>query len=219
MDIKVYNQKGASEGTLNVSDLLFAAKANADLVYQVATAQMSNQRQVLAHAKTRSEVRGGGKKPWRQKGTGRARHGSIRSPIWIGGGVAHGPSKDVNFKKKINTSSARKALAVVLSARVKDGHMLVVESLDLSTGKTKDAAKALTALTKGFEGYKTGARILLALAGTKDEVMARRAVSNLPTVDAYRAGDLNALTVLSYPYVIATKAAVEAMQKSFSLNK
>ena len=219
MDIKVYNQKGTAEGKLNVSDLLFAVPANADLVYQVATAQMSNQRQVLAHAKTRSEVRGGGKKPWRQKGTGRARHGSIRSPIWIGGGVAHGPSKDVNFKKKINTSTARKALAVVLSSRVADGHMLVVESLDLTSGKTKDAVKAIAAVTKGFKEYKAGSRILLALAGGKDDVMLRRSVSNLQYVDTYRASDLNALTVLSYPYIIATKAAVAAMEKSFSMTK
>jgi large subunit ribosomal protein L4 len=219
MDIKVYNQKGTAAGTQNVSDLLFAAVANADLVYQVATSQMSNSRKILAHAKTRAEVRGGGKKPWRQKGTGRARHGSIRSPIWIGGGVAHGPSKDVNFKKKVNVAAARKALAMILSSRVTEGHMLVVDALDFSTGKTKDAVKAMNAITKNFKDFKAGSRVLLAITGSKDDAMTRRAVNNLPNVDTYRASDLNALTVLSYPYVVTTKDAVAAMEKSFSMTK
>ena len=219
MDIKVYNQKGTTEGTLNVSDLLFAAKGNADLIYQVATAQMSNSRKILAHAKTRSEVRGGGKKPWRQKGTGRARHGSIRSPIWKGGGVTHGPSKDVNFKKKITTTAARKALAIVLSARVTEGRLLIVNALNLTSGKTKDAIKAIAAVTKGFKSYKSGNRILLAITGNKDDAMLRRSVGNLQYVDAYRAADLNALIALSYPYVIATKDAIAAIEKSFSMTK
>jgi len=215
MDIKVYNHNGKSEGTVTVSDALLSARGNADLIYQVATAQMSNSRQVIAHAKTRAEVRGGGKKPWRQKGTGRARHGSIRSPIWIGGGVAHGPSKDANFKKKINAGAARKALAAVLSARVADKHLIVVDELDLSSGKTKDAAKLFAALTKSFDGFKAGSRVLLATIGSADDAMLRRAVSNLPNVDAYRASDLNVLTALSYPYVIFTKDALAAIEKRF----
>jgi len=219
MDIKVYNQAGKSEGTMNVSDALLAVPANADLIYQVATSQMSNSRQVLAHAKTRAEVRGGGKKPWRQKGTGRARHGSIRSPIWIGGGVAHGPSRDVNFKKKINISTARKALASVLSARATDQHLMVVDALDLSSGKTKDAVKLFTTLTKSFEGYKRGSRVLLAISGTKDDAMLRRSVNNLSYIDAYRAADLNALIVLSYPYVIVTKDGLATLEKRVTIKK
>jgi large subunit ribosomal protein L4 len=215
MDIKLTNQDGTSKGKVTLADKIFAVPANADLVYQVATAQMSNKRKILAHAKTRSEVRGGGKKPWRQKGTGRARHGSIRSPIWIGGGVAHGPSKDVNFKKQINGIAARKALAAVLSARVTEGRFLVIGELDLSTGKTKDAARAFASLTKGLTDYRSGNRVLVLFPGTADDAMARRAVENLAQVDACRAGDLNALTALSYSYIMATQDAVAALEKRF----
>jgi large subunit ribosomal protein L4 len=216
MDIKMYNQSGKTEGKITVSDSVFAVSANADLVYQVATSQMSNKRKVLAHAKTRSEVRGGGKKPWKQKGTGRARHGSIRSPIWIGGGVAHGPLSEVNFKKKINAISARKSLATVLSARMKEGRLLIVDALEVATGKTKDAVKAFSTLSKGLTDYTAKNRILLVLPGTTDDTPIRRAVGNLPHVDACRAGDLNTLVALSYPYMVATKDAVAVLEKRFS---
>lgn len=219
MDIKTYNQSGKAGGTTSVADSLFAAAMNADLVWQVATSQMSNKRVVLAHAKTRSEVRGGGKKPWRQKGTGRARHGSIRSPIWVGGGVAHGPTKDANFKKTVTTTAARLALASVLSARVAEGNLIAVESLDMPSGKTKDGAKLLAALTKGFKKYKESARILVILPGTKEDAMTLRAVSNLNHIEAIRAVDLNVLTVLAFPYVIATKDALAIAEKTFAIKK
>lgn len=212
MHITLYNQSGASEGKLTVSDHVFAVPGNADLIYQVATSQMSNKRQVLAHAKTRSEVRGGGKKPWQQKGTGRARHGSIRSPIWIGGGVAHGPSRDVNFKKKVNPTAARAAVSAVLSSRITEGRLLAVQSLDLASGKTKDAVRVFADIVKGFKDYKTGNRILVVLTGT-DDTMTRRAVSNLRSVDTVRAADLNALIALSYPFMIVTADAAQALEK------
>ena len=219
MDIKTYNQSGKAGGTTSVSEKLFGAAMNADLVWQVATSQMANKRVVLAHTKTRSEVRGGGKKPWQQKGTGRARHGSIRSPIWIGGGVAHGPTKEANFKKTVTTTAARLALASVLSARVSEGNLIAVESLDLTSGKTKDGAKALGGLTKGFKKYKPAGRILVVLPGGKDDVMTLRAVSNLPHIQAIRAQDLNVLTVLAFPYLIATKDALAIAEKTFAVKK
>ncbi len=219
MELKTYNQSGKAGGTTDASDALFAVPMNADLVWQVATSQMSNKRQILAHAKTRSEVRGGGKKPWKQKGTGRARHGSIRSPIWIGGGAAHGPTKDVNFKKTITKVAARGALAAVLSARVSDGHLLVVDALDLSSGKTKDGIKALASLTKTFKSFKPSSRVLLVLSGGKDDATTLRAVSNLQFVQAVRAQDLNALTVLAFPYMIATKEAIAIASKTFTSKK
>ncbi len=219
MDIKTYNQSGKAGGTTSVSDKLFAVAMNADLVWQVATSQMSNKRQVLAHTKTRSEVRGGGRKPWRQKGTGKARHGSIRSPIWVGGGVAHGPTKDANFKKTVTTTAARLALASVLSARVTEGNLIAVGSLDLPSGKTKDGAVALSALTKGFKKYKAGGRILVILPGGKDDAMTLRAVANLPHVQAIRAQDLNVLTTLAFPYIIATKDALAIAEKTFAVKK
>ena len=216
MDITVYNPGGTKKTTLSASDRLFKAKANRDLIYQVATSQMSNLRTVIAHTKTRSEVAGGGKKPWQQKGTGRARHGSIRSPIWVGGGVAHGPSKDVNFKKKINKAQARAALASVLSSRVAEGNFLVAGSLALPSGKTKDAAKMLAALSAGFAKYTAGDRILVVLPGTADDLPLRRATGNLQYIQTIRASDLNTLTILSFPYLIASPEAVAVIEKTFS---
>ena len=219
MDIKTYNQSGKAGGTTSVSDSLLGAKMNADLVWQVATSQMSNKRQVLAHAKTRSEVRGGGKKPWQQKGTGRARHGSIRSPIWVGGGVAHGPSKDANFKKTVTKTAARLALASVLSSRVKEGNLLAVESLNLASGKTKDGAAVIASLSKGFKNYKPSANILVLLPGGKGDVMTLRSLSNIPHVQAIRAQDLNVLTALAFAYVIATTDALAIAEKTFAVKK
>jgi len=219
MELKTYNQSGKAHGTTDASDALFAVKMNADLVWQVATSQMSNKRQVLAHAKTRSEVRGGGKKPWAQKGTGRARHGSIRSPIWIGGGAAHGPSKDVNFKKIVPKVASRGALAAVLSARVSDGHLMVVDELVIASGKTKEGIAVLETLTKTFKSFKPAGRVLLVLAGGKEDATTLRAISNLQNVEAMRAQDLNVLAVLAFPYLIATKEAVAIASKTFSSKK
>ncbi|HUO75771.1 MAG TPA: 50S ribosomal protein L4 [Candidatus Paceibacterota bacterium] len=215
MDITVYNPGGSKKATLSAPDRLFKAKMNADLVYQVATIQMSNMRTVIAHAKTRAEVAGGGKKPWQQKGTGRARHGSIRSPLWVGGGVSHGPSKDVNFKKKLGKSQQRAALASVLSSRVAEGNFLVTQSFEVASGKTKDAVKLIGSLTAGFPKYTAGGRILLVLAGEAQDAATRRATDNIPHVQTIRAADLNTLTLLSFPYIIASAEAVGVIEKTF----
>ena len=138
MDIQVYNQQGKESGTMELPKI-FELPWNADLVHQVVTSQQANQRVNVAHVKNRGEVRGGGKKPWQQKGTGRARHGSIRSPIWKGGGVTHGPTKERSFKKKINHKMATKALAAVVSAKVRDHELLVLDTLSFVSAKTKEA--------------------------------------------------------------------------------
>ncbi len=135
--ISIYNQKAEAVGDMKLSDKVFGVKANEALVHQAMVAQMSNERQVLAHTKDRSEVRGGGKKPWRQKGTGRARAGSTRSPIWIGGGVTFGPRKDRNFSKNINKKMKQKAMFMALSDRVKSGNMAVLDKLEVGEFKTK----------------------------------------------------------------------------------
>ena len=152
METKVYNQKAEEVAKIKLSDNIFAVPTTEDLVHQAMVAQMGNERQVLAHTKDRSEVRGGGRKPWRQKGTGRARAGSSRSPIWIGGGVTFGPSKDRNFKKDINRKMKRKALYMVLSDRVKNKNIAVLDAISMKEFKTKDMDAMLKTLeTKIFK--------------------------------------------------------------------
>ena len=127
-------------GDYTLNPVLFGVKPHEAVLHQVLTAYRANVREPLAHVKTRAEVRGGGKKPWRQKGTGRARHGSIRSPIWKGGGVAHGPRNDIVWTHKINAKMARKALAMALTDKVGAGHLVLLQDMDISSLKTKTAA-------------------------------------------------------------------------------
>ena len=129
MKVKVYNQNKDEVGEIQLPKEIFEIEINSDLIHQVVLAQEGNRRQGTAQAKMRGEVRGGGKKPWRQKGTGRARHGSTRSPLWRGGGVTFGPRADKNYKKKISKKMGRKALFMVLSAKAKDNLILVLDNL------------------------------------------------------------------------------------------
>ena len=145
--VKVYNQKAEAISEASLPAKVFGVKVNEPLVHQAMVTQMANERQVLAHTKGRSDVRGGGKKPWRQKGTGRARAGSSRSPIWIGGGVTFRTIKDRNFKKDINKKMKQKALCMVLSDRAKDGSIAVLDKLDIIEFKTK----IFNSILKSFE--------------------------------------------------------------------
>src|SRR3989339_389516 len=132
IEVKIYNQKAEETGNLTLKDKVFGVKLNETLVHQAAVTQAANNRQVLAHTKTRAEVRGGGKKPWKQKGTGRARAGSSRSPIWIGGGVTFGPLKERNFKKDINKKMKQKAMFMVISDRVASEAMAILDEVKMS---------------------------------------------------------------------------------------
>ena len=209
MKVTIYNQKGEKVGTTDLPDSVFGLKWNADLVHQVVTSQASNLRRGTAHAKGRSEVRGGGRKPWRQKGTGRARHGSIRSPLWRGGGITHGPKKEKKYERKIPKKMAKKALYTVLSAKARDKEIIILDDLKFVEPKTRPAAKMFEALTKHKELSKIrqGNGALVALAG-KDET-ARRAVRNLPYVGIDEARNLNAYEVLQYRYLVMPKSALE----------
>jgi large subunit ribosomal protein L4 len=155
MTNKVYSVDGKEVKSISLPDNIFDLKWNADLVHQVATSILSNKRAATAHTKNRGEVSGGGKKPWKQKGTGRARHGSTRSPIWVGGGVAHGPRNEKDYSKKINYKMKAKALYVVLSEKLRKGEILFLD--DMKTTKTKDASKVFQNLSKleGFERLKS----------------------------------------------------------------
>lgn len=187
-------------------DSVFAVPANNDLLHQVVAAQTSNKRQVLAHAKTRAEVRGGGKKPWRQKGTGRARHGSIRSPIWKGGGATFGPTKEVNFKKKITKKMSRKALAVALSEKARSGNIVVVDSIKLNVPKTKEVAGIL----KFFEDKLGQIKSVLIVSPSVDKDL-YLAAKNIQKVGVVEARNLNSLEALSYKNLMIIKNAIGAI--------
>lgn len=208
MELPLYNMSAENIGTVELSDEVFGAAANNDLVYQVVTSQMANKRQVLAHAKGRNEVRGGGKKPWAQKGTGNARHGSIRSPIWKGGGVTHGPTKDRNFKKDINKKMVQKALKVALSAKARAGQIVVMDAFSSENGKTKEVAAVLKKFTPVFG--KLSSILLVMPDGSATLYKASR---NVPYLNTIEAKNLNPLSVLSSTYLLMPKAALETVEK------
>lgn len=204
MDAKIYNLEGKEKGNLKLPEDIFGLPWNADLVHQVVVSYMSNKRNAVAHTKDRSEVAGGGKKPWRQKGTGRARHGSIRSPIWRGGGITFGPSKDRNFEMKVNKKMRTKALFTVLSKKLKDGEVFFVDEFKVSEGKASAAKKALTSLSK-TDGLKTllskkknSAAIFL---GAKDPVL-ERSLGNFGNIEVEDVRNMNILDVISVKNVI-----------------
>ncbi len=211
MELPLYNQKAENIGKIDLPNKIFDLEMNNDLVHQVVTSQMSNKRQVIAHAKGRGEVRGGGKKPWRQKGTGQARHGSIRSPIWKGGGVTFGPTKERNFKKKINKKMARKALFMVLSSKAKDKQLLILDEIRLENPKTKEMALIMKNLS-GLMDKKPNA--LLILPVMEDSV--KRSTNNLNNLSVIEARNLNPLEVLSYKYLVLVKDSIDALNKTFN---
>lgn len=201
MDSSLYNQTGKKVGTVTLPESVFAVPWNGDLLHQVSSAMQANARMPVAHAKDRSEVSGGGKKPWRQKGTGRARHGSIRSPIWVGGGVTHGPTNEKSYAKKINKKMRAKALATALSQKLRDDEILFVDALSLAETRTKEAAAILHALSqvKGFEEL-TSRKTLLVLPAADQLVM--RSFRNIPALSVVLAKDLNPVMLLNHRAVI-----------------
>ena len=204
LQTKIYDQKGGEAGTISLPAKVFAAKWRADLVHQVVEGMRSNKRSGTADTKDRGEVRGGGKKPWKQKGTGRARHGSTRSPIWVGGGVTHGPLSDKNYKRKISKKMRAQALFSVLSKKLKDNEILFVDSLALSKIKTKDAVSVMKNLAKasGFKPLAESkkARVLTALSGRNVE--AEKSFRNLPQLEIVFLQNLNPMDVLNHKYLL-----------------
>ncbi|MFA6171068.1 MAG: 50S ribosomal protein L4 [Patescibacteria group bacterium] len=233
--IKVQNQEGAEVGEMNLSDKVFGVEANNEVLRQVVTAMMANKRKVLAHTKTRSNVRGGGKKPWKQKGTGRARAGTIRSPLWKGGGITFGPLKERNFKLKINKKTNRKAICMVMSDRVKDEKFFVLNELKLEEYKTKKFEEVLNKILGsgkisaqevkpvGGQGDKAGAkaakkkekkRSAIVVLDKKDDKAARSG-KNLEGVRVINLDNINVLDLLKYREMIITEPAVKKLEEKY----
>jgi large subunit ribosomal protein L4 len=207
LESAVYSKDGKEVSTITLPENVFGVEWNADLVHQVVVSMQGNARAGTAHTKGRGDVRGGGKKPWKQKGTGRARHGSSRSPIWVGGGVALGPINEKDFSRKINKNAKAKALACVLSEKFRDGEVLFVDSFGLTDAKAKDAKAILGALagTKGYERLRTkrvnAAIILLPGRDSGTELSFR----NFGNVEVIQTKDVNPTQLLNYKYVVVAK--------------
>ncbi len=204
--VKLYNTEGKVVGEKNLKADVFGVAVNPVLVHEVMVGIQASARKPLAHTKTRGEVRGGGKKPWKQKGTGRARHGSSRSPIWVGGGITWGPRKERDYTKKINRKSRRQALLMALSDKVANERLVLLESLDSKTGKTKDTAVMLGKLpVKG--------KLVLVNAGRSD--LLSRSVRNLKTVRLLGAGSVSLIDVLKADGLVLSPEAVEQFEKTY----
>lgn len=206
MKVTVYTTEGKEAKQLEVPEAIFGAEWNADLVSQVLYSQASNRRAGTAHTKNRAEVRGSHKKPWNQKGSGRARHGSAQSPLWKGGGVTFGPRKEKNYKKIIPKGMKVAALYSLLSAKLKAGKVIFVDTIPSQTGKTKDADTTMRGLTT-IEGFKTlcykKPNNVYMTTGALD-ITTKRAFRNLPYMTLHGMDDLNPLDIANSRYLVIT---------------
>ncbi len=210
MNATVYSKEGKENGQVSLPEVIFNQAWNVNLVHEVVISMQGNARANSAHTKDRSEVRGGGRKPWRQKGTGRARHGSRRSPIWTGGGVTFGPRNDKNYRRKINKVVRRKALAATLAKKYADGEVIFVSGLGLNAPKTTNAKKLLRSLgaIKGAENIADRARqAALVILPERDE-NAEKSFRNLGNVLVLQAKDVNPTQILSYKYMVVIEPEV-----------
>ena len=213
--IKVYNQNAEPAGEIELSPKVFGLKINNDLVHQAVITQMANERQVIAHTKDRSEVRGGGRKPWRQKGTGRARHGSNRSPIWIGGGVTFGPRNERNFKKRINKKMKQNALLMALSDKAAGANFIILDKLAAAEFKTKVFNKIISSFENNIlKSEKKSKRSILIIIDKSDEKLSYSA-RNLAGIKLLNADNINIVDLLKYKNLILNKAAVETLEARY----
>lgn len=203
--VSVYNMEGKETGTMELNDSIFAAPVNEHLVHMAVVLQLANKRQGTQKAKTRSEVRGGGRKPWRQKGTGHARQGSIRAPQWKGGGMVFAPvPRDYSFK--MNKKEKVAALKAALSSKVSENKLVVVEGMELDAPKTK----TMQALLDGLDMKKA-----LVVVNTEGRNVTL-SVRNIPTARGVFANSINVYDILKYDNVIMTKSAIEAIEEVYA---
>lgn len=207
MKISVYNIEGKKVEDMDLSDSVFGISKNDDLIHQVAVSLGANKRESIAHTKTRGERSGSGRKPWKQKGTGRARVGSVRSPIWKKGGIVFGPRSERNYKKKINSKMNIKAILSVLSGKAKDKEIYVVDKMELPEKKTKEMAKVV-------KNLKISGKTLLVFGKTeKDAMLASR---NLKDAQNIFSDQLNVLDMLSSKNMLISKESIKKIEKKYS---
>lgn len=207
--LELVDKKGKASGNLEVADAVFAIEPNDHLIYLATIRQLANARRGTAHTLTRSEVRGGGAKPWRQKGTGRARAGSSRSPLWAGGGIIHGPRKNVNWTKGMNKKERAKALISVLSKRKAD--TIAIKDLEVKEGKTKELSTLLKAM-----GLDTTVTLLVVNSAEANLDLIKRAGANLVHLRIITEKELNAKDLLKAKKIIITEAAAKTIENRFT---
>lgn len=208
MKIDVYNQKGEKSGSIDLPKEIFEVEIKPELIHQVATSQYSNQRQNSAHTKDRGEVSGSNKKPHAQKGTGRARAGSRRSPLWIGGGITFGPRNDRNYKRDIPKKMKRKALFMVLSGKLRDKELIVLEDLKFDKIKTKNFASIIKALP--IEQKRT---CIIATQDYDKNII--KSAGNIKGMEIVESRNLNVLDLLSNKYLLITKGGIDTVKNTF----
>jgi large subunit ribosomal protein L4 len=220
LEATIYGANGTSAGTIALPAELFGAKWNADLVHQVVVGMQANARPTTAHTKFRGEVRGGGKKPWKQKGTGRARHGSSRSPIWRGGGVTHGPRAEKIYAVKLNKKMRVAALRSVLSRKWADGEVIFVEKLSFAAPKTKDAKAALAAVAKGsgLAALATRRNNAALIAFPTRDLTTAKSFRNIPGYMSEEVRNLNPVDIMNKKFLVLVdpKAAIDILSKRAS---
>ncbi|MEX0918055.1 MAG: 50S ribosomal protein L4 [Candidatus Paceibacterota bacterium] len=220
MEAQVFSVEGKATGKVNLPETVFNVAWNPDLVHEVVIAMQSNARAGTAHTKDRSEVSGGGKKPWKQKGTGRARHGSRRSPIWRGGGITFGPRSEKDYTKKINKKMRAKALASTLSKKQADGEVLFVDALAFEAPKATTAKQILKALADGSKqaGLATKRTNAALIVLPERNEVTEKSFRNFGNLLVAQAKDINPVDLLTYKYVIMTApdASVSILEKRVS---
>lgn len=197
--IKIYNRDGNVAGEINASDFLNVEKYNDSLIHQVFKSITANRRKNVAHTKDRSEVSGGGKKPWRQKGTGRARQGSSRSPLWAGGGITFGPRNTTDYSQKINAKMMRRAIEGALLMKSQSGELKIVDDFAVSEPKTKNLSKTILNLTDGKS-------TLLIISNDDKNIL--RAVSNLKKVTGIKSRNLNLYDLIANKIILIDQKAL-----------
>ncbi|MES2623329.1 MAG: 50S ribosomal protein L4 [Patescibacteria group bacterium] len=217
----ILSKEGKAAGTIALPESCFGLSWNGDLVHQVITSLQTSARHPFAHVRTRGEVSGGGKKPWRQKGTGRARHGSSRSPIWVGGGVAHGPRNDKNFDRKVNKKAKDKAIATILSKKFSDSEIIFLDTLAITTPKTTEIKSLIANLAGANDSFTTlaskkhNAALIVTPSHDMNTILSAR---NFKNIEVQTVSSINPLIVSKYKYIVfvSPKESIDSLVERFN---